>query len=155
MRPKNGNISKGWHKSGPIGHQKAESATDQPATVKIPSNRGVDGGAQIPIFGDAQPFVDNGYGTQIPVKLFARMKVYRQLRFGQLPVRKMSGFKDELSGEIITNAFSVGLLDPEDIERNWKHIDDECEAIPKPVIVLRGVLCWDADVAREGSVFSP
>ena len=52
----------------------------------------------------------------------------KQLYYGQLPVPRISGFKDELSGLVITNAFEVGLLDPDTVERDWKAIADELEA---------------------------
>lgn len=107
---------------------------------------------EMPIF-PVQPYVDNGYGQRIPVDLYANMLVYRQLRFGQLPIRKMSGFKDELKGGIITNAFEVGLLDPEEIARDWKEIEDEKEADPQPVIFLRGVTYWDLASVKESGVF--
>jgi hypothetical protein len=106
-----------------------------------------------PIFGDVQPWVDNGYGERIPVDLYANMLVYRQLRYGQLPIPKVSGFKDEVSGSVITNAFEVGLLDPEEIERDWVKIEDEAEAKPEPVIVLRGVLCWEMASIKDAGVF--
>lgn len=108
---------------------------------------------KVPIFGEAEPFVDNGYGAQVPVDLYAHMKVHRQLRFGQLPISKMSGFKDECSGHVITNAFEVGILDPDEIERDWEKIEDESEVEPKPVIVLRGVLCWDMQSVKDSAIF--
>ncbi len=72
------------------------------------------------------------------------MLISRQLYYGQLPVPQISGFKDEMSGHVITNAFSIGLLDPNDIENEWRKIDDEAQAEVKPVILLRGVVCWEA-----------
>lgn len=108
---------------------------------------------ETPIFGDTEPWVDNGYGQRIPVNLYANMLVHRQLRYGQLPIRKISGFKDELKGVVITNAFEVGLLDPEEIDRDWKHIAKEEEADPQPVIVLRGVTYYDLQTVKNSGVF--
>lgn len=109
----------------------------------------------VPIFKDVQPFVDNGYGQQIPVNLYANMRIYRQLRYGQLPISKISGFKDELSGKVITNAFEIGLLDPEEIDRDWQLVKDESEVHPKAIVVLRGVICWDAESAMDSVIFGP
>jgi len=108
---------------------------------------------KVVIFGDVQTFVDNGYGQQIEVSLYANMIVHRQLRLGQLPISRMSGFKDELSGQIITNAFEVGLLDPDEIDADWRIVESEEGLEPKPVLVLRGVICWDRQSVQEAGVF--
>lgn len=103
----------------------------------------------IPIFGDQSVQTDNGYGQLCPVKLYAHIAVHEQLFSGQLPIRKMSGFKDEMTGLVITNAFSIGLLDPEEISANWKPIKSEDELEVRPVIRLQGVVCWDEDARVE------
>jgi hypothetical protein len=54
--------------------------------------------------------------------------VRRELFFGQLPVPRVSGFKDEFSGKIITNAFTIGLLDPDEVARSWLRIASDAEA---------------------------
>lgn len=74
------------------------------------------------IYDSEEVLVDNGYGTLIPVKLTVSLHVDQQLFFGELPVLRMSGFKDELSGGIISNAFTVGLLDPEDVEKTGNQL---------------------------------
>lgn len=108
---------------------------------------------ETPIFGEIVPWVDNGYGQRIPVNLYANMIVHRRLRYGQLPIRRILGFKDELKGDIITNAFEVGLLDPEEIEREWKEIAKEEDADLQPVIVLRGVTYYDMQKVKDSGVF--
>jgi Restriction endonuclease len=96
----------------------------------------------IPVFDAPEILMDNGYGQLVPVEIWVSLHVRKQLYYGQLPVPKISGFKDELSGLVIANAFQVGLLDPETIEREWKAIADESEAEVRPVITLSGVICW-------------
>ena len=54
--------------------------------------------------------MDNGYGNKIPINMTVSLHVERQLFFGQLPVPHISGFKDELSDAIISNAFTVGIF---------------------------------------------
>lgn len=97
----------------------------------------------IPIFGNQQVLTDNGYGQLCPMELYAHIAVREYIYSGQLPVREMSGFKDEFTGSIITNAFSVGLLDPEEISEKWKLIDSEQDLDIKPVIRLQGLVAWD------------
>lgn len=94
------------------------------------------------IFGDRKTLVDNGYGMQVPVDLYATLFIEKQLFYGQLPISQISGFKDEMSGLVITNAFSIGMLDPDIIKEEWQKIDDECDAPVRPVIALRGVVAW-------------
>lgn len=103
----------------------------------------------IPIFGDRPVRTDNGYGQQMPVEVYANVKVHEQLFWGQLPISEMSGFKDEFTGLIITNAFSVGLLDPEEITKEWTAITSVGEMPIKPVIELQGVVCWDEKAGIE------
>ena len=97
---------------------------------------------RIDIFGDRVTHVDNGYGLKVPVQLFAHLLIEQRFFYGQLPVPQISGFKDEMSGHVITNAFSIGLLDPNSIEREWQQIATEADAPVTPVIALRGVVCW-------------
>jgi len=104
---------------------------------------------KIKIFGDTPVRTDNGYGMLCPVDLHAHLDVKEQLFSGQLPVRKMSGFKDEMTGRVITNAFSIGLLDPEEINDTWTPIENEEQLPVKPVIRLQGVVCWDQNAGVE------
>jgi len=103
----------------------------------------------IPIFGDRAVRTDNGYGQLCPVELTAHVAVHKQLFSGQLPVLKISGFKDEMAGSIITNAFTIGLLDPEEISQKWTPIESEEELEVKSVIRLQGVVCWDENAGVE------
>jgi hypothetical protein len=103
----------------------------------------------IHIFGDVSVRTDNGYGELMPADLYMGLIVEDQLFSGQLPVAKMSGFKDEMTGKIITNAFSFGLLDPNEISEKWKPIKSEDELDVRPVIRLQGVVCWDETAGVE------
>jgi hypothetical protein len=105
--------------------------------------------SDIPIFGDTKVLTDNGYGQRCPVKLYVSIDVREQLFSGQLPILKMSGFKDELAGQIITNAFTVGMLDPYEISEKWEAIESENDLPLKPVIRLQGLVCWDENAGVE------
>lgn len=100
---------------------------------------------RVNIFGDQKVQADNGYGTLCPMKLTAGLYVREQLFSGQLPIPKISGFKDEMTGKVITNAFAIGLLDPNEIDEKWTPINSVDELEVKPVIHLEGVICWDAN----------
>jgi hypothetical protein len=65
-------------------------------------------------------------------------------------VPRVSGFLDPLSGKAIANAFTVGLLDPDEVERNWLKINAKGEAPIEPVIVLSGLIGW-ADKEKADS----
>ena len=103
----------------------------------------------IPIFGDLKVRTDNGYGTLCPVDLHAHISVHEQLFSGQLPVKEISGFRDEFTGVVITNAFAVGLLDPELISEKWTPIKSVDELQIKPVIHLQGLIVWDENAGVE------
>ena len=104
---------------------------------------------KLSIFGDYATQTDNGYGTLCPVELLADISVSQQLYFGQMPIAQMSGFKDEMTGHVITNAFSIGLLDPKEIIEKWLPITSENDLVAKPVLRLEGVIGWDENAGVE------
>jgi hypothetical protein len=58
---------------------------------------------------------------------------------------KVSGFKDEFTGKVITNSFQVGMLDPNEISRDWTPIESEDKAPITPVIFLVGTVLYGDD----------
>jgi len=99
----------------------------------------------LPIFDTMTVYIDNGYGMRVPIDMYVSTLVRRDLYFGQLPIPRMSGFKDELSGKIITNAFQIGMLDPDQVEREWQKINSEEDAPVTPVIAMVGSVLWGED----------
>lgn len=103
---------------------------------------------KLAIFETKEVLVDNGYGKLIPVEVWANIRVSEQLYFGHLPISEVSGFKDELSGGLITNAFTTGILDHDVVVTEWEKIDS-IENLPNPpAMVLIGLFGWseDADI---------
>ena len=98
----------------------------------------------LPVLDRVTVKTDNGHGMIVPVDFSVSLLVRKELYFGQFPITELSGFKDELRGGIITNAFTVGLLSPEEMERQWKKIPDVDNAPVKPVVTLTGLDCWIA-----------
>lgn len=98
---------------------------------------------RINIFGDQEVQADNGYGMLCPLELTASLYVSEHLYSGQLPIQKISGFKDEMTGKVIANAFAIGLLDPNEISEKWIQIHSIDVMEVKPVIQLQGIVCWD------------
>lgn len=86
--------------------------------------------------------LDNGYGMQIPVELTVGLFVEQVLFYGQLPITRLSGFRDEIVEGIITNAFTVGLTSLDEVEAKWKRLKAVEDAPTKPVISLSGLYCW-------------
>lgn len=100
--------------------------------------------SKLSIYGE-NPHMDNGLGMNIPVELLANLYVRQNLFFGMIPITKISGFKDEIGGGVITNAFETGILDPEKIWNDWKKIEriEDCD-LP-PVLTMQGLIGWDKD----------
>lgn len=96
----------------------------------------------IPIFETPVPYADNGYGMRVPVTLSVNLKVSSQLYFGQYPITRVSGFHDAIKGGVITNAFEVGMIDPEEVEAKWRRLDTVDEAPLKPVFFMKGLIGW-------------
>jgi hypothetical protein len=87
-------------------------------------------------------FIDNGYGDKTKVSLTAGLFVKQNLYLGYLPVEEIEGLHDEHSGYVVSNAFTTGILSPEDVEKNWKKIDDEKELKIEPVFKITGYHCF-------------
>ncbi|AUW42077.1 restriction endonuclease [Rhizobium leguminosarum] len=97
---------------------------------------------EVPIFDTDVTLMDNGYGLRVPVNLFVGLHVTSELYFGQYPILKFSGFKDEIGGGIISNAFTIGMLDPNHVERQWKKLDSFAQAPISPALVMTGLVSW-------------
>lgn len=103
----------------------------------------------VSIFGDQVALTDNGYGTLCEMEATADILVSQQLRVGKISIAKMSGFRDGLSGRIITNAFTTGILDPNEIIDSWEIVEDEEALESLPAIRLTGLIAWDEHAQVE------
>jgi hypothetical protein len=101
----------------------------------------------IRLFDQKTVLMDNGHGELIPVDLTVSIWVEQQFFFGNLPIKQLSGFKDELSGTVITNAFTTGIFSPQDVWDNWQRLSSIEDAPQKPVMILRGLVGYDAEGA--------
>jgi hypothetical protein len=86
---------------------------------------------------------------QVSMHLYVGLRVTRELYFGQQPITKISGFKDEIKGNVIANAFQVGMLDSEEVEKSWKKIESEADAPIRPVITMTGLVGWVAPQSEQ------
>jgi hypothetical protein len=86
------------------------------------------------IYGRKDVLIENGYGQLMLSELTVSILVRQNLYFGHIPIQQLSGFRDELSGAVITNAFTIGLVDPNEVEENWTRINSKEEA-PSPVLL--------------------
>lgn len=103
-----------------------------------------------PIF-EVPTRVDNGYDDAMkirtPIELYAGIYVEQQLFYGQVPVSQISGFYDHGTGQVITNAFTLDVLSPEEVEKTWLKINSLDEAPLKPMVKVRGLWAWPDDDA--------
>ncbi|MDT3678550.1 MAG: restriction endonuclease [Burkholderiaceae bacterium] len=105
-----------------------------------PSDPGVH--EQVPLIPDIVTKIDNSYGMLIPVALTVSLHVTRQRYYGHVPIEQLSGLRDEQTGFVITNAFTLGALDPVAVQNHWQKLG-ESEAPPlQPVLSVRGLHSW-------------
>ena len=62
--------------------------------------------------------------------------VESRLYFGELPLKELSGFKDEITGRTITKGFITKDLDVEEIQKYWRRINSLEELAIKPLLTL-------------------
>jgi hypothetical protein len=97
---------------------------------------------RVSIFGDKKVLIDNGHNDTVEVELTVRLFVKQELYLGHLPVEDINGLQDEHSGAIVTNAFTLGGLNPQDVERNWKKVDDIDALEFEPLLKVIGYDCY-------------
>jgi len=78
-------------------------------------------------------FSDNRY-QELSIKL--NLHVENRLYFGELPIQKLSGFQDELTGKIIARGFTTDIIDVVDVQNDWTRIDSIKELAVKPTLIL-------------------
>ncbi|WP_394229418.1 restriction endonuclease [Shewanella colwelliana] len=96
----------------------------------------------VSIFGDTKVFIDNGYNDTIEVDLTVGLYVKQILYIGHLPIDDLSGLQDEHTGALVTNAFTTGGLNPEEVARTWKQVEDVDSLEFQPVFKLTGYDCY-------------
>jgi hypothetical protein len=96
-----------------------------------------------PIF-EVPTRADNGYDPPLrtPIELYAGIYVEQQLFYGQVPISEISGFYDHQTGATITNAFTLNLISPEEVEKTWLPIETLEKAPIKPVLTVQGLWAW-------------
>ncbi|GIU51972.1 restriction endonuclease [Shewanella sp. KT0246] len=107
---------------------------------KLPSEPGEHDA--ISIFGENNVFIDNGYGDKVKVNLTVRLLVNQNLYLGHLPVEDLNGLQDEHSGEVLTNAFTLGGLNPEEVQDSWKVVEDINKLDFQPLFKIAGFNCY-------------
>ena len=86
--------------------------------------------------------IDNGYGMLAPVTLTVSLFVSSQLYLGHVPVERLRGLKDEQTGLVITNAFTVGALDSVEVQNKWEKVEPDSRLAFTPVLKVIGLYCW-------------
>jgi hypothetical protein len=119
-------------------------ATKKWDSGQFPSDAGAH--ENLNIFEASTVFINNGYEPplrmRIPVDITVSLLVERHLYYGPLPIPRISGFLDQFSGKVITNAFTFGLLDAEEVERDWLKLSSVEDAPVRPVITMSGLYVW-------------
>lgn len=126
-----------------------ETAIDKWNSGKLPIEPGRYDSLQV--FG-AAPYMENGHGMIVPVAPSLNLHVERKLFYGQMPITRISGFRDEIDGGVITNAFEVGLVSPEEVFNTWAEIDSEDDCELKPVLKVQGLIGWDEKHPDQNSI---
>lgn len=97
---------------------------------------------RVSIFGDTKVLIDNGHNDTVEVELTVGLFVKQNLYIGHLPIEDINGLKDEHSGYIVTNAFTLGGLNPEEVERTWKQVEDINSLEFEPIFRVVGYDCY-------------
>ena len=94
------------------------------------------------VFGEAKVFVDNGYGDTVEVQLTVGLFVKQNLYLGHLPIDDINGLKDEHTGYVVTNAFTTGSLNSDEVEKTWRKVEDINSLEFEPIFKVIGYDCY-------------
>ncbi|OOZ41657.1 hypothetical protein BOW53_02975 [Solemya pervernicosa gill symbiont] len=97
---------------------------------------------RLPIYGDTKVLFDNGHNDTVEVELTVGLFVKQDLYLGHLPVEDINGLQDENSGATVTNAFTLGGLNPQEVERNWDKVEDVESLEFAPLLRVVGYYCY-------------
>lgn len=100
---------------------------------------------EMAIFEVEHTLVDNGYGKLTKVILTANLLVSRNLYFGEMPISKVRGFKNELTGALIANAFTLGMVDPNEVETKWQKVNEGEELPVEPLVNMIGLIGYEGE----------
>lgn len=76
------------------------------------------------IFEEAKTQIDNGYGDKVEVTFTLRLFIKQNLYLGHLPIEDINSLQDEHTGHTVTNAFTLGGLNPDEVERGRQRNED-------------------------------
>lgn len=96
----------------------------------------------ISIFGDTKVLIDNGHNDTVEVELTVGLLIKQNLYLGHLPIEEINGLHDEHTGGVVTNAFTVGGLNPNEVERTWKRVKDIDSLEVQPLLRVVGYDCY-------------
>lgn len=98
--------------------------------------------ARVSIFGDSKVFINNGHNDTVEVELTLGLFIKQNLYLGHLPIQHIHGLKDEQTGHVVTNAFTMGGLNPEVVEKTWKKVEDIESLDFEPLFRVVGYACY-------------
>lgn len=97
---------------------------------------------RISIFGETKVYIDNGHNDTVEVELTVGLLVKQNLYLGHLPIKEINGLKDEHTGGVVTNAFTMGGLNPGVVEKTWEKVKDINSLEFEPLLKVIGLDCY-------------
>lgn len=97
---------------------------------------------QLNLFENINVFIDSGHNDTVEVELTVSLFVKQNLYLGHLPVKDINGLKDEHTGLVVTNAFTMGGLNPEEVENTWQKVENISSLEFEPLFLAVGYHCF-------------
>ncbi len=98
----------------------------------------IDVGAQenIPLIGDQQCYMDNGYGQIVEFDLSISTYTEEERFFGNVSISDISGLRDEQTGLVHTRELTTKVISPRLIIKTWKKLTQDQEPPVKPLFEM-------------------
>lgn len=96
----------------------------------------------IPLY-ETKCFMDNGYGTRVPVDLYLGLMITEKRYFGHISIVQITGLKDEQTGQVITRNFTTEFCSPQTIVDTWQELKED-ESMPISPLFEIGIMdCYE------------
>ena len=82
-------------------------------------------------------------GSLFEVNIQTKIVTKSRLYFGELQIIDIKGFRDELTGAILTNGFTTDWLDAKKVEREWREIASQDEIAVTPLLTVTAIDIYD------------
>ncbi len=97
-------------------------------------------------------FAKSKHGPFVHIEIIGEFEVLQKLYFGEVPLTKISGFRDEATGNLVlpsNTEIITDVIDTEEVERNWMRITSVESLAVKPFGILTAFDSYPSTISDD------